>query len=165
MPLLRVRSASLDDVATMARLRNESGWTGGAGEDTMRRYLAGEHHPRHALAPRVAFVAEAGRDVVGFAAGHRTTRFGCDGEVQWLLVADSWRGRRVGAALLAALAEWFQELHVARVCVNVAPENAPARRLYARLGAEDLSEYWMVWPQIGTVAERWAGAPPGDPST
>ena len=125
----------------MASLRDASGWTGGAGADTMRRYLAGEHHPQQALAPRAAFVAEADGVVVGYVAGHRTTRFGCAGEIQWLLVAPAYRGGEVGAGLLAAMAAWFVAEGAGRVCVNVAPENAPARRLYARHGAMALSEY------------------------
>jgi len=97
----------------------------------------------------MAFVAESGGEMVGFIAGHRTTRFECHGEVQWLLVAPECRGGTVGSMLLAALAEWFTTEHATRVCVNVAPDNERARRFYERHGAVDLSEYWMEWPDIG----------------
>lgn len=136
----------------MAQLREESGWHGGAGAGTMRRYLAGEHHPHHSLAPRVAYVAMSGGTVVGYIAGHRTTRFGCAGELQWLLVAPTQRRGTVASGLLAALATWFSAQGATRVCVNVAPENVPARRFYSRHGAMDLSEYWMVWSDVAVAA-------------
>jgi len=132
----------------MTRLRDASGWTGGADETTMRRYLTGEHHPREALAPRVAFVAEADGVITGFVAGHLTRRFACDGELQWILVAPERRGTPAATRLLRALATWFVAHDAARVCVNVAPENDVARRFYARHGATVLSEHWMVWKDI-----------------
>ena len=155
MPEITYRPASQADVAAMAELRTTSGWTGGAGAETMRRYLAGKHHPQQALAPRVAFVAQAEATLAGYIAGHRTTRLGCAGELQWLLVAPAHRGGPVAAGLLAALAGWFVAQGAERVCVNVAPENDPARRFYARRGAVVLTEHWMVWPNVGAAA--WHG--------
>ena len=40
-------------------------------------YLAGTYGPRYALAERVMFVAEQDEKIVGFIAGHRSTRRGC----------------------------------------------------------------------------------------
>jgi GNAT superfamily N-acetyltransferase len=148
MHLITIRPASLEDVEAMAQLRAASGWQGGAGAETMRRYLAGEHHPWQALQPRVAFVAESAGAVIGYIAGHQTTRFGCAGELQWLLVAPAYRGTPAAAQLLAALARWFVERSASHVCVNVSPENVTARRFYSRHGAEELSEHWMVWPDV-----------------
>jgi GNAT superfamily N-acetyltransferase len=147
--------ASLADVPAMAELRAASGWGGGAAGETMFRYLSGVHHPRQALAPRAAFVAESEGGVVGYIAGHRTTRFGCAGELQWLLVAPARRGGSVAATLLQALATWFVQQGASRVCVNVASGNVRARRFYARHGAVELSDHWMVWPDI-EVATRAA---------
>lgn len=146
-----IRSASEADIAAMARLRDASDWSGGAGASTMHRYLAGEHHPQQARAPRAAFIAESAGEVLGFVAGHLTERFGCDGELQWMLVDAAWRGGRVGDALLTSLAHWFVAQSAHRICVNVAPENVRARRFYGRHGAIDLSEYWMVWPDVRDV--------------
>jgi GNAT superfamily N-acetyltransferase len=158
MHAIAYRLAAPEDIETMAELRSASGWAGGAGVDTMRRYLAGEHHPQQALAPRAVIVAEAEGTLVGFIAGHRTTRFGCAGELQWLLAAPAYRGGRIASALIAALATWFAGEGVTRVCVNVAPDNVPARRLYARHGAVTLSEYWMMWPDIAVAGPSESGA-------
>lgn len=156
MLAITFRSASLADVPAMAGLREASGWAGGAGAETMGRYLTGAHHPQQALEPRAVFVADNAGAVVGFVAGHLTTRLGCAGELQWLLVAPAHRGGWVAANLLAALATWFMHQGATRVCVNVAPENVRARRFYARRGAVELSEHWMVWSDV-TVAADAAG--------
>ena len=154
METLTCRQAAIEDVSAMARLRDASGWAGGASAETMRRYLAGDHHPQQARASRTAFVAEAAGVLQGFVAGHLTARFDCDGEVQWLLVASAARGGPVAAALLGAMAAWFVAERAARVCVNVAAENLRARRFYARHGAVELSEHWMVWPDIAAAVGR-----------
>src|SRR5579859_5176891 len=70
------RQATAKDISTMAALRLTSRWSGGAGVETMCRYLAGEHHPQQAKAPRTAFVAEAEEALVGFIAGHLTGALG-----------------------------------------------------------------------------------------
>lgn len=158
-----IRSASLNDVAAMAQLREASDWQGGAEAEIMGRYLAGEHDPQHAGAPRAAFLAESSGVVVGYIAGHRTTRLGCEGELQWLLVAQGGRGKGVAARLLDALAAWFVGEGAARVCVNVAPENVRARRCDARHGALVLSEYWMAWPDIAAICS--AGTEPRMPAS
>lgn len=144
-----VHDAAPSDIPAIAELRRNGGWSGGAGAEVMARYLAGEHHPQHALRPRVILVAEAGGQLVGFIAGHRTTRFECDGEWQWLFVAPPSRGTGVADRLFASLAAWFAEHDAARVCVNVEPGNHVARRFYARHGATELNAHWMLWDDVG----------------
>jgi ribosomal protein S18 acetylase RimI-like enzyme len=135
----------------MARLRID-GEGGGSADERMARYLAGEHHPQQALLPRVSFVALKGDRMVGYIAGHLTRRYECDGELQWIYVAPEHRGSGVAAELLRRLAAWFAEQPAARVCVNVEPDNARARRFYTRHGAEELNKYWLVWENISVVS-------------
>ena len=154
MDRMTSREATLDDVPAMASLRERSGWDGGASEAVMRLYLVGEHHPQHALATRVAFLAESDASAIGYIAGHLTTRFGCDGELQWLLVAHAHRGGPTATRLLRRLAGWFASHDAPRVCVNVASDNSRARGFYRRHGAEELSPHWMVWDDITTLHEE-----------
>ena len=154
VPLPDVRDAVPSDIPAIAELRRKGGWSGGADAEVMARYLAGEHHPQHALTPRVILVAEAEGQLVGFIAGHRTTRFECDGELQWLFVAPISRGTGVADRLFASLAAWFVEHDAARVCVNVEPDNESARRFYARHGATELNAHWMRWDDVGRSSVR-----------
>jgi len=52
----------------------------------MEAYFNGQHHPQQALLPRAGYVALDGDQVIGYIAGHRTNRHGCQGEVQYLFV-------------------------------------------------------------------------------
>lgn len=117
----------------------------------MARYLEGLHHPQHALAARVIYVAVENDSIVGYVAGHLTRRYGCDGELQWIYVVAEHRRRRVASELVRLLAEWFATQKAARICVNVAPANVGARSFYAGRGAEDLNDHFLVWGDMQVV--------------
>lgn len=143
------RQAEKSDVLAMARIR-ETDW--GTEEYWIRRiseYMDCELHPQKALMPRVLYVALAGDSMVGFIAGHLTRRFGCDGELEWINVVPEHRGTGVSAELLRLLAAWFAGQNAARICVD--PGNPAARRFYARHGAGELNQHWMVWDDIKVV--------------
>jgi GNAT superfamily N-acetyltransferase len=153
MPIM-IRAAAESDIAAMAALRAE---TWGSEEYWQLRiggYLSGQHSPQQALTARVAFVATEENAAVGLIAGHRTRRFGYDGELEWIDVTEKRRGQGIADRLMVAMAEWFMEQNALRVCVNAAPENTLARRFYARHGAVPMKEHWMVWEDIGTVPSR-----------
>src|SRR5271169_5371910 len=149
---VRVKPAEDRDIAAMAAMRAQAWETAAYWEARIGRYLKGEHSPRQALPTRATFVAvdNAGADgkVVGFVAGHRTRRYACDGELQWINVDKEARGRGVAGTLLAAIAAWFFQQDALRVCVNVDPHNTAARGLYAKFGAQPLNDHWMVWEDV-----------------
>ena len=139
------RAAVPADIAAMAVIRAREWETEEYWLSRIGGYLSGEQSPQHGLAARAMFVAVNGEKVVGFAAGHRTRRFGCDGELQWISVDRDSRGHGIAGQLIARMAEWFSEQGLRRICVNVEPANTAARALYRLFGAEPLSKYWMVW--------------------
>jgi GNAT superfamily N-acetyltransferase len=153
------REAAAGDVAEMARIREAGGWEGGAGAERMARYLAGEHHPQQALAPRAVYVAETGGAMAGFIAGHLTTRFGCDGELQWIFVLPGRRGAGIADGLFGRLAAWFAGYDARRVCVNVEPDNPRGRAFYARHGARPIHPYWMMWDDVAAQCDRSSSVP------
>lgn len=173
------REATSADVPAMARCRAADPDAGPA-DERMARYLDGEHHPQQALPPRTAFMALCGGEVVGYIAGHATTRllppsgseylgseylgsdpmgsdpnaakrYGCEGEVQYLYVAPAARRRGVAAQLLRLLAQWFGQRDIRRVCVNVDVESAGAAPFYLAARARPLNRHWYVWDDIRTV--------------
>jgi ribosomal protein S18 acetylase RimI-like enzyme len=143
-----IRLAREHDIAGMAELRAQTWGTEPYWTARIGGYLNGEHSPQQALTERVAFVALDEDVMVGLVAGHRTKRFGCDGELEWIDVAKESRGQGIADGLMATMMAWFVEHEALRVCVNVAPENAVAQRFYARHGAATFNEYWMVWNDI-----------------
>ena len=117
----------------------------------MTAYFRGEHHPQQVLLPRVGYIALAGDAVVGYTAGHRTTRHGCAGEIQYLFVAPAYRRRGVATALLQRLAEWFRQISANNVCVCVDADSPDAEPFYDSVGASRLKRYWRVWNDIGVL--------------
>ena len=154
MPAVHYRPAHPSDMPAMVRIRTEGGRERGASEDRMARYLAGEHHPQHALPPRIIYVALQGDSLVGYIAGHLTRRYACDGELQWIYVLPECRGSGVAPELLRRLAAWFAEQKAERICVDVDPANTIARRFYTRHGAVELNKHWLVWDDIKVLGER-----------
>jgi GNAT superfamily N-acetyltransferase len=145
MPI-RVRPIENGDIAATAALRAEEWGTQVFWEVRIERYLQGEHSPQQALPARAAFVAEDDGTIVGFVSGHRTRRYGCDGELQWMNVASERRKRGIAGLLLKTIADWFVQQESRRVCVDVDPKNVAAHRLYTKYGAQRLNDHWMVWP-------------------
>ena len=143
------RAATSADVPAMVQCRLADPAAGPA-DPRMAPYLDGRHHPQQALLPRSAYVALVGDQVIGYIAGHRTTRHGCEGEVQYLYVAPAFRRRGVGTALLGRLAEWFRGHGVEKVCVGVANDSPPeAKPFVERAGAAPLKKHWYAWEDIG----------------
>jgi GNAT superfamily N-acetyltransferase len=95
------------------------------------------------------WLAETNGTPIGYAAGHLTQRFDCDGELQWIYVARQHRRSHVGSELLRHVAEWFVDQGALRICVDVGDESA--RPFYGRLGAVDLNKHWMVWSDISLL--------------
>ena len=149
------RRALLQDVPRLVGLPR-AGEAGG--DPRMGKYLAGEHHPQHALPARAMWLAEAGSAPVGYAAGHLSRRFGCEGELQWIYVVPDLRRHGVASRLLALLAAWFMSRHAHYVCVDVGDD--AARPFYRRHGATELNHHWMAWRDIGIVLRTPAPDPP-----
>src|SRR5262249_42947759 len=131
---LRYREATVADVPAMERSRDGNP-DGGPADERMTAYLEGRHHPQQALADRAAFVALDGENVVGYIAGHATTRHACSGEVQYLYVAPPYRRQKVASELLAWMAGWFVNRDIRRVCVTVDADSPAAAPFYASHGA------------------------------
>lgn len=63
-----------------------------------------------------------------------------------LVTAPERRGRGHGAALVAGMLEWARERGAAHAYLQVVEANAPARRLYEKLGFGELYRYWYRIP-------------------
>lgn len=148
---IRYQEATSADVPAMARCRAADANAGPA-DERMARYLEGQHHPQQALAPRTAFVALIDDEVVGYIAGHATTRFDYNGEVQYLYVAPANRRRGIATHLLRLLAGWFDRRGIRRVCVNADIESPDAIPFYLAAHALPLNRYWYVWDDIRIVS-------------
>lgn len=116
-----IRRAEHSDVSSMAEIRAQRWGTREFWIERIGPYLQGEYFPQYALVNRAVFVADEDGVVAGFVAGHQTTRHGCDGELQWIDVAEDRRRLGIAAKLLATAGSWFVEQDLTRICVNVDP--------------------------------------------
>ena len=147
MNKIEYRKATSADVPAIADCRiNDS--DNGPADTRIAAYLDGHHHPHQALPPRVAYLASIGDRVVGYIAGHRTERFGYDGELQYLYVVPAYRRSGIATALLEMLMEWFRQESINRVCVNVNVDSPAAGLFYSSKGAKLLNRHWYAWENI-----------------
>lgn len=117
--LLTIRPAEPKDIPAMAELRAQTKGTQAFWTDRINQYLRGKRSPQKALEPRSAFIATDEEKIVGFVAGHRTCRFDCDGEVQWIDGDQQQRGRGIGYKVMAQIGAWFVSQNAKRICMNV----------------------------------------------
>lgn len=147
--MIRYREALVADVPEMEQLRLPDTDAGPA-DRRMARYLNGKHHPQKALTRRVMYVAEDEDSIIGYIGGHLTERYDCEGELQYLYVAPAYRRAGIASGMLRSLWRWFRDNDARRICVDVEPDNAAARRFYAAHGATHLDTHWLVWSDIGS---------------
>jgi len=151
---LTIRPAEGTDIAAMAAIRTQEWGTEAYWVDRISGYMNGQSSPQQALPERTVYVAIEEGKLVGLVAGHRTRRLGCDAELEWVNVVPEKRGQGIADKLMAQMGAWFVEQDAGPVCVNVAPENATARKLYARWGAHELNKFWMVWDDARLIGTR-----------
>ena len=145
------REANADDAPAMIQCRNSDPHAEPA-DPRIVGYLRGQHHPQQAMPSRNGFVAIDKGAVVGYIAGHLTTRHGCAGELQYLFVSSSYRRRGIGTELILHLARWFHFNSASDVCVALAADSPKeARPFFESLGAIPLKKDWYHWKDIGSV--------------
>lgn len=147
----KYRIATDDDIIPIAEIRDREWGTENYWITRIGGYMRGEHHPQHALMPRIIFVAEHEEKIIGFIAGHLTTRLGCNGELEWINVIPEYRKNGIASELLYHLAKWFVEQKSTKVCIDVAAENIPAQKFYRKYGAKNLNAHWLFWENVGEI--------------
>lgn len=101
-----------------------------------------------------ALIAETGSEAVGYAVFFPTfSTFECRPGV-WvedIFVRPEQRGRGIGRALLARVAEWAMERGCARLEWSALDWNEPALRFYEGIGATRMSGWRMLRLQGGAL--------------
>src|SRR5450432_2816265 len=128
---MQIRAAVASDLTTITRAQAQVMVASEHYEDSVdeeliynrlypriRGYMAGTYGPRHAFAERAIFVAAHEGVIVGFIAGHRSTRLGCNGELEWMFVLPQWQRMGVGGQLLQPLREWYVARNSTKVIVD-----------------------------------------------
>ena len=139
------------DVPAMALIRAQEWGTEEYWVKRIEGYMRGILHPGDALPQRILYVAIDNHKIIGFIAGHLTTRFHCDGELEWINVQQDYRNKGIASELLRLLVAWFNENNAFKICVD--PDDT-AQKFYAKHGAINLDQHWMVWNDITVLLKR-----------
>ena len=102
---------------------------------------------------RVIFVAMIKLNIVGYIAGHLTSRPDPQGEIQSMNILKPQWGKGVEVNLLRNLAKWFKSRGVTSVFVNVVEHN-PYKEFYTQHGATAVNDSLYRWDDIGKVTEQ-----------
>ena len=101
-----------------------------------------------------AYLVEDGEMPVGYALLSEKFSHEAGGMELWveeLYLREAARGKGCGSAFFRFLLETAQKEGIARVRLEVEPENTRAAALYARLGFQPLPYNQMAWTPEGTV--------------
>ena len=150
---MKYRQATAADVAAMAACRLTDPAAGRA-DERMRAYFEGTYHPGDALTPRAGFVAFDGDTMVGYIAGHRTTRMGAQGEIEYLFVAPVARRKGVARELTRLQLLWLLEHGARDVIVNTDPDYPGSTEFYLSCGASQINRHWLRWSDVASLKER-----------
>ncbi len=109
-------------------------------------YFSGKT-PASARPERIVFKAIIDGQIIGLIAGHLTSRYNMDAEIQKLYVLKTEQRLGIGSKMLQKSLPWFIGQGAKTVCVGVAPEN-PYRAFYLKYGARYLNPHWLYWDDI-----------------
>jgi GNAT superfamily N-acetyltransferase len=149
MPNVSYREATNQDILWLAKIRADNSETEEYWNNRISKYIAGDHNPQYALKPRIIYVATSNGLIIGFVAGHLSSRYDCEGELQWIDIIDVYRKGGIATELVKKLAYWFIKKAAYKVCVD--PGNDIARLFYEKNGAENLNDHWMFWKDIRKI--------------
>lgn len=125
-------------------------------------YLSGTSSPQAARSERVAFKACLDDKMLGFIAGHLTTRYGKDAEIEsFHTVADDQNG--AWGKLLLQFIEWATQHGARSLCIGIGPAQQDYKEFFLRYGACYLNPHWIYWDNMAALAlqieapsRRWA---------
>ena len=126
-----IRSAVLADSPALARLTTQLGYETSA-DEMEERLLVILPHPDYLTC--VAELEERVVGIVGVGVGRYYEKNGAYGRLLALVVDEAWRGRGVGASLVAEAERRLRERGVTSVIVNSGSQRDEAHRFYRQLG-------------------------------
>lgn len=85
--------------------------------------------------------------IIGYLAGHLSTRYNMDAEIQSVYILKQEQNNGIGTKLLAEFVKWLISLDARTLCVGFNPGN-PYKAFYLKHGGQYLNEHWIFWPDI-----------------
>jgi len=106
--------------------------------------------PQTSKRARIVYKAMSQDRIVGYLAGHLTTRFNLDAEIQSFYILKSHQRQGLGTTLLKQFAAWLQSNHATSLCVGIAPENQ-YKAFYLKHKGQYINDHWIYWADINEL--------------
>jgi GNAT superfamily N-acetyltransferase len=103
--------------------------------------------PASAKPERVVYKALLDGEIIGYVAGHLTTRYDKDAEIQALYLLKEQQRKGFGTKMLAHLLDWFKQHSVKSICVGIDKDN-PYQQFYLKHGGTHINEHWIGWDDM-----------------
>lgn len=146
------RTAVISDIHALAEIRAANSYDYAYWYERIEQYFQGVKSPQFAHDSRAIFVATYEDKIVSFVAGHLSSRFNCEGELQWIDTLEPYRDMGIASKLIKLMAGWFSYHHANKICVD--PGNIEARKFYERNHAVSLNDHWMCWHNIRDIVTQ-----------
>jgi len=102
---------------------------------------------------RVVFKAVIDNRIIGYIAGHLTTRYNKDAEIQSFYMLKDEQRKGGGSKLLKHFSDWLISHQAHSLCVGFEPEN-PYRAFYLKHGGQYLNPHWIYWDDVELLRTR-----------
>lgn len=120
--------------------------------DRWQTYFVGQS-PASAKPERIVFKALIGNELVGYIAGHLTTRYDKDAEIQSFYILKEYQGKGIGGQLLHHFVKWLLQYDVKSLCVGFHEAN-PYQAFYIKYGGKYLNPHWIYWDEVNDLLPK-----------
>ena len=103
--------------------------------------------PSSSKPERIVLKALIDQKIIGYLAGHLSTRYGKDAEIQSFYILKNHQRKGIGHALLTNFSKWLKTQNAHSVCVGGEPKN-PYRAFYLKYGGQLLNPHWIYWDDL-----------------
>ena len=117
-------------------------------------YFKGQS-PQTSKPERLILKATDKGHIIGYIAGHLTTRYSLDAEIQSFYILKSYQRQGLGKRLFMEFVHWLGSKHATSLCVGIAPANK-YKAFYLKNGGQYLNEHWIYWADIKSYSNQQA---------
>ncbi|MFN7686412.1 MAG: GNAT family N-acetyltransferase [Sphingobacteriales bacterium] len=114
-------------------------------------YFTGQS-PQTSKPERIVLKAVDNNQIIGYIAGHLTTRYNLDAEIQSFYVLKKEQRKNIGTKLLTEFLTWLTDMDARSLCVGIKPENK-YKAFYLKYGGQFLNEHWIYWRDTDQLSE------------
>ena len=107
--------------------------------------------PQTSKPERLVLKAVDNGKIVCYIAGHLTTRYDLEAEIQSFYILKPYQRQGLGNRLLLEFFDWLDKNHATSLCVGIATDNK-YKAFYLKNGGQYLNEHWIYWVDVKATA-------------